>query len=278
MTAPTEERLGVDPRLRARRQDVLRQQGRQRLRRVQVGAAVVVVGGLACGAVASPLLDVDQVIVGGADPSRIEGIEQAAGIRLGSALATVDLDRVRAAAEAVPWVDTATVTRSWPDSVLISVSERRALAAARVPGGGWVLVDADRQLASADRADLTALPTVVGAVAEARPGAPLDDAATGALGLVVLLDGVLTADGGESPRSQPEIVIGPEGDLEVSLVSSQGAPFQMRLGRPVDLEEKVRALAALLRGGVLAEPGPITETVVIDVRVPSAPVMSRPAP
>ncbi len=290
MTAPSDGRLGVDPRLRARRQDVLRQQGRQRLRRVQASVAVVIAGGLAWAAAMSPLLDVDQVVVRGADSSSAEAIERAAGVRLGSALATLDLGRVRAAAESVPWVDSAAVTRSWPGSVLISVTERRALAAARVSGGGWVLVDADRQLARTDQAELAGLPRVLGAVAEARPGAPLDDAARGALALAALLDDVVASGSGTSPSGEPEIVVGPDGALDLSLWSSGGPALQVRLGRPIDLEEKVRAVRALLHSGSVTRgqgketdenearssaPVSTGDVIVIDVRVPSAPVVSR---
>lgn len=286
MTAPTDGRsLGIDPRLRARRQDVARQQGRQRLRRAQASIAAVVAAGLAWAAAMSPLLDVEKVRVEGLDPVRADRVEQAVAIRRGSALATLDLDRVRAAAEAVPWVAAATVARSLPGSVVISVTERRPLAAARLPDGDWVLVDAERQLGQVDEAELARLPRVVGALAEARPGAPLDNAARAALTLVVLLDDVVVPEMDQATPGTPEIVVGPDGALGVSLPSLSGAEAEVRLGRPVDLEEKVRALAALLRSGAVEgatgdgsatkeAARSLTSTAVIDVRVPEAPVVS----
>ena len=286
MTVPTGGRsMGIDPRLRARRQDVARQQGRQRLRRAQASIAVVVSVGLGWAAAMSPLLDVDKVRVEGLDPVRADRVGQAVAIRRGSALATLDLDRVRAAAEAVPWVGVATVDRSWPGSVVISVTERRPLAAALLPDGDWVLVDAERQLAQVDEAELARLPRVVGALAEARPGAPLDDAARGALTLVVLLDDLVVPELDRDWPGAPEIVVGPDGALAVSLPSLSGDEAEVRLGRPVDLEEKVSAVAALLQSGVVEgttrdgsalkeAPRSLSNRIVIDVRVPEAPVVS----
>lgn len=294
MTAPTgERRLGVDPRLRARRQDVLRQKGRQRLRRVQAGGAVVAAGGLAWAAAMSPLLDVDRVIVRGVDASRAVVVERAAAVEVGSPLATLDPARVRAATEAVAWVHTATVSRSLPGSVLISVSERTPVAGARLLGGGWVLVDHDRQLAVVDDDELGGLPRVVNALAEARPGAGLDDTTSAALELAGRLDGVIgPATDGVAGTGAPEIVVGEDGALDVAL-TLDGSEVQVRFGRPIDLDHKVRALAALLESGVVAdgasggdgEPlperdgvGPRRDPVVIDVRVPEAPVMRQTGP
>ncbi|MDP8954479.1 MAG: FtsQ-type POTRA domain-containing protein [Actinomycetota bacterium] len=294
MTAPTgERRLGVDPRLRARRQDVLRQKGRQRLRRVQAGGAVVVAGGLAWAAVMSPLLDVDRVIVRGVDASRAVGVERAAAVEVGSPLATLDPDRVRAATEAVAWVHTATVSRSLPGTVLISVSERTPVAGARLLGGGWVLVDHDRQLAVVDDDELGGLPRVVNALAQARPGAGLDDTTSAALELAGRLDGVIGPDAdGVGGTGAPEIVVGEDGALDVAL-TLDGSEVQVRFGRPIDLEHKVRALAALLESGVVVDGAsggdgePLPERggvgsprhpVVIDVRVPEAPVMRQTGP
>lgn len=291
MTAPTgERRLGVDPRLRARRQDVLRQQGRRRLRRVQSAAAVIVAAGVGWAVAASPLLDVDRVIVRGLDQGRIEDVEAAAGIELGSPLVTVDLERVRSGVESVDWVATADVARSWPGSVLISVTERRPLAVALLPDGSGVLVDADRQLAltldgATGGGGLGDLHRVVGAVVEARPGAPLDKDASGAVDLAGLLDHDVIL-GAVPDTGATEILVDGQGSLDLVLSSAEGEEAaRVRFGPPVDLDDKVRTLSALFRSeslaGVAAPRSGTTEAipelngVVIDLRVASAPVVTR---
>ena len=56
-------------------------------------------------------------------------VEQAvASVALGSGLLTVDLDRVRAAVAALPWVAAVSVRRIWPDVLAVQVSEQVAVA------------------------------------------------------------------------------------------------------------------------------------------------------
>lgn len=281
MTTPIGQRSQlVDPRLRARRHDVLREQGRRRLRRVQAAAAILGTGGVVWAGLMSPLFDVDRVVVQGVDPDRAESVKRAVDVRTGSALATVDLDRVRAATEAEPWIDTAEVSRSWPGTVLISVTERLALAAARLPAGRVVLVDAERQLELIEAGQRGDLPLVVGAVAEARPGAPLDDGGADALELAALLRRAAVARGATTSSSegfaggQTEIVVTGDGTLEVNISFSSGQRLQARFGRAIDLDEKVRALASLLESDALSG----TASASIDVRVPEAPVITRAVP
>lgn len=280
MTAPTgERRLGVDPRLRARRQDVLRQQGRRRLHRVQFAAAVLAAGGVGWAVAASPLLDVDRVIVRGLEHGRIEDVEAAAGIEKGSPLVTVDLERVRSAAESVAWVAAADVSRSWPATVLVSVTERRPSAIALMPNGTTgVLVDGDRQLALIDEAvtdveRLGDLPLVVGAVVEARPGAPLDVAAAGAVDLAGLLRREVLS--GAVPDGQMiQISVDVQGELNVAFLVEGDVATLVLFGPARDLSHKARTLTALLRSDSLDA----FDGAVIDVRVASAPVVTRGAP
>jgi hypothetical protein len=232
----------------------------------------------------SPLLDVDEVVVRGPDPGRAEEVEVAAGVDAGAPLATLDLDAVRAAALSVPWVGTATVSRSWPASVVIEVTSRRPVAVALVPDGTTVLVDAERQLGlgtddgagdnGAGDNGQGSLPRIVGAVGEARPGARLGTGATGALELAMLLDGVAVGDG-----EAPQIAVDDRGALHVVFPSAdQDVAARVQFGRPVDLDEKVRALRALLLSKALTSEVSGGEGRVIDVRVPRAPVVTRPAP
>ncbi len=64
-----------------------------------------------------------------------------ADVRLGAQLATADLDRPRARLSALAEVESVDVTREWPDTVAITVTERTAVAVVRI-GSQWRALDA----------------------------------------------------------------------------------------------------------------------------------------
>ena len=70
----------VDPRIRARRIAVAREQGRRRLRVVLVLLSLIVVAGTAWLIVHSPFLDVDHIVVAGVPESRVAAVVAASGI------------------------------------------------------------------------------------------------------------------------------------------------------------------------------------------------------
>src|SRR5689334_17335306 len=106
------------------------------------GGAVVVVGALLFMVFGTGVLGVRQVEVTGTDLLTPLQVEQAATVPLGEPLARVDLDAVRARVQALPAVDHAEVSRSWPATVSIEVVERTPVAA--VPSGQvWTMLDDD---------------------------------------------------------------------------------------------------------------------------------------
>jgi cell division protein FtsQ len=123
-----------------------RRQWRRRLRSARpwlITAAVVVVVGLAAYAVLfSPWLTADHVEVSGEEILDAEQIESAGAVDLGTPLARVDLDEIRARVSALPPVASVEVHRSWPHTVSIDVVERTALVAVR-QGDSWWVMDAD---------------------------------------------------------------------------------------------------------------------------------------
>lgn len=266
MTSRVEERTpAVDPRLRARRREVRRETGRRRLRRVQAGLGTVAVGAAGWCLALSPLLDVDRVRVRGAEMSGFDAVEEAAGIDRGEAMLTLKLSRVATAIEALPWVATATVARHWPGEVGVTVAERRPLAMVAGSDGGWVVVDGDgRQLTLADDGAFPDLARIVGLALEPEPGATLGDGAAAALELTRLLPAAL-------PGVAARVAV-TEGGLELSLPQEAGEETLVRFGGSSLLADKVEALEALVDADVLTtSPSPL----VVDVRVPNAPVLTR---
>lgn len=265
MTPRVEEHtIAVDPRLRARRREIRRQTGRRRLRRVQVGLGAAGVGAAAWGLALSPLLDVDRVSVAGAEQTESDVVREATGVGVGEAMVTLGLAGAADEVEALPWVATATVTRAWPGEVSVTVTERRPLAMMSTAGGGWLVVDGKgRHLALADERDFPDLARIVGLDPRPQPGATLGQEALPSLELTGLLAASL-------PDVEAQVAVD-EGGLDLSLSSEGGERVLVRFGDSSRLADKVDALTALVDADVLAG----AQALVVDVRAPDAPVLTR---
>jgi cell division protein FtsQ len=82
----------------------------------------------------SPVADVDTVEVSGTKRLQAAAVRDAAEVRDGGPLLTVDTDAVRRRVTAIQGVKSATVTRHWPGGVSIAVVERVPVVAVPRPG------------------------------------------------------------------------------------------------------------------------------------------------
>ena len=251
----------VDPRLRARRIEVMRAEGRKRLRWVVVVLGLTGAGVITLVALRSPLFDVDRVRVTGAERTSTSAITAAADLDLDEPLVEVDLGAVEAAVEELPWVDEADVRRDWPGTIVVEVHERRP-AAAGAGGDDLVLADgAGRVLATTARvpADL-AVVELAARTEEVLPGGSLAPEERSAL--------VLAARAPEALRLAPGVVRRDDGDL---LWEVEGVG-RFRFGTLADLDAKLVSAAAVLEqlGGVVDGE--------LDLREPSAVVRRLDAP
>ncbi len=241
--------------MRERRVEVARSRGRRRLRRINVVLALVCAVVWTLVVVRSPLLDVDRVAVAGTEATDPAAVRAAAGIDPGDPMASADLDGARRRVAALPWVDEVRVTRSWPATVQITVTERVAVAAASHPDG-WALVDRrGRVLATAPDApaDLVVL--------EGERSTPVGDRLPAGDRAVLAAVAALPATLGTEVREAGD---GPDG-VELALEDE----FRVVLGDRSDLAAKTEAALAVrqhaqVSGGACR----------IDVRVPSAPVLT----
>nr|WP_232531356.1 FtsQ-type POTRA domain-containing protein [Microlunatus antarcticus] len=83
----------------------------------------------------STVLDTRSVAVSGTRALTPEQVTAAAAVPLGRPLARQDLDAVARRATALPQVSAAQVTRDWPNTVRVTVTEREPLLAVAQPGG-----------------------------------------------------------------------------------------------------------------------------------------------
>ncbi len=243
-------------RFRARRTAVERRRGLKRLRLVVGLTAVTTLAVVVIGFLNSSWFDVDEVIVNGSVKSDPGLIVEAAGIEPGQALLELDLDRSAEAVQLVPWVGTALVTRSWSGTIEISVTERGPSVVLDA-GDGFALVDDHgRQLEIVEARPEGYMP-VVGIEGSGIAGEPAPQAAIPVIALLEALPA-------EVERQITAVVVD-GGDLYLRLEVGGRANF----GDGTDLGPKLQALETML------DRVDLTCIDTIDVRVPSAPVVTR---
>ena len=250
--APPPPRRPVDPRVRDRWVAARREEGRRRLRLVIIVLSVVGAIALAWGVTVSPLLAIEQIQVKGNAHTTPESVIAAAQVGEGDAMVWLDPGQVVARLESSPWIRTASVTRDWPRTLIIEVTERTPAAWVQVDGAPGVLV-VDRTGRVLERADAppAGLPRLVDVRTVPEPGGtivPAQGAAVAAAygGYAAAVSQISVTDGG----AVVTLVAGPE----------------VRLGQPTQVRTKLRAAGAVLdslRGNL---------PTYVDVSVPTNPV------
>jgi cell division protein FtsQ len=241
---------------------VQRTEGRRRLHRLSLaGAAVALVAGLVW-LTTTPLLDVDNIRVQGADHTGERAVLDALHVKRGDALLTADISGASRSLSRLPWVATAQVRRSWPGTVSVSIVERTPVAAIAAKKGGWVLVDAaGRQLAVA-RDPAVDLVRVAGLPLVPAPGVLAGPAYESALALSAAIPKTLR---GSIQSVWPK----PDGSVDAIAVVPGGDEATVRFGSAAQLDTKLVALASVL------ERADLSGVRTIDLRVPNAPALTR---
>lgn len=262
----------VDPRIRARRAAVSRSRGRRRL---TVLLVVVVAVALAVGGwllLHSRLLSARVVRVeGSAHTSRAE-IVSVAGLSHDPPMIDVDPGAASARLERLPWVARATVSRHWPDGVVVTVVERRPVAVMAtgtsppprpgatptrpVPSEPWALVDRTGRVLGLVA---TPPPGLVHLAAPAVPGAPGSTVPPDAL------PGLRVAATLPAAFSAQVTTVEVEAGGRVHLAMT--TPVTVDLGTTSQLREKYEDTAAVLAGASLVAGD------VVDVSVPDSPTV-----
>lgn len=249
---PRRPSVAMDPRLRQRRIEVIREQGRRRLRILIGVVSVIVTLGLAWVVIESPIYDVDHIRVTGATHTSVSAIQAASGIRRRDALLFADTGRVTSRIEALPWVDRAVVHKVFPGTVTVAVTERVPVA--------WV------RTSPTSVATLDGTGRVLG-LAATPPQAVIEIGGLGALpapGRRVASAFVVHALTRLSPALSAQVISATWAAGELTLHLATGP--EVRLGRPDQLRAKSDSAEV-----VLARPE-AAHVAYVDVRVPAAPV------
>ena len=247
----------IDPRIRQRRAEVTRLQGQRRLRVLIAAVALLAVSLLATFALRSSWLSVSRIRVVGESGPRVHQIDQVAAGALHHPMISADLGSVTSKVEALAWVDRATVERAWPSTLVVTVTDRRAVAQVGV-GKSWAQVDATGRILSVGSVRRSGEPALDGSAGPAQPGATVGPAVRGELAVAIALPAALETS---------VVSIGSDSGGGVTLTLSGGALVE--LGQPDQLGAKVAALRT-----VLSEVD-MTGVHSLDLRVPGQPALTR---
>ncbi len=247
----------IDRRIADRRREVRDEQRRRRLRRTIAVATVVVVLAALAAIERSALVGLEEVEVTGVDRLEARQVLDAAGLELGTSTLRLRLNQVEQRVAALPDVRAVTARRLDPLTVVIEVVEREPELV--VEGrGGRVLVGRDGVvLAAADEV----LPVIVLRGALPEPGASVS-------GSPALANAHRAWRQLSGPLRAQVVELDARGPDELTLTLRSG--IEVRFGRAERVDEKVRALGAVL------EDVDGAEVAVIDVRAPSTPVVVGP--
>jgi len=257
--APTRRpvpRIKTDPRFSRRRRAVAREQKRRLVLRL---SAVGVLGVAVWAAFFSPLLQVDDVRVVGAERTRLNDVVGAAALGAQENLLLLSTAEVADRVRTLPWVRSVDVDRMLPGTVRIRLTERRPAMILSLGAARWT-IDATGRVLGSGAAD-KGLPVLAGVqVATVEPGVRLRT--TEARAAVAVWRGL--------PRSLRREVIGIVAPTVERITLSLADETLVRYGAPEDIAAKNEVLEVLLRR-VRAEG---TQAAYIDVRVPLHPAIA----
>ena len=247
----------IDPRIRARRTAVIKEQGRRRLiiAGAVLGVAVLLVGGWFL--VHTPIFSARSVTVTGNVHETAAQVVSQAGLANHPPLLDVDAGAAAARLEKLPWVRSASVHVSWPDGVHIAVTEETPTFTVDTAAGTWESLSNDGRVleASATRPPgllfltVPQTPGAPGTVLSAKDSPGLQVASTLPASFVAQVTGV---------------TVEPAGWVQLALTT----PVVVDIGTATELTAKYEDVSSILAGASLHNGD------VIDVSVPDAPTVT----
>jgi cell division protein FtsQ len=260
--AAPRRRPAADRRIAERRKAIVAARARRRRRILGWGLAVIALAVGVAYLIRTPLFGLSEVRVSGIEAVTEAEVLEAAGVRIGEPYLGLDLTAIGGRVAALPRVAAVRVTRDYPSSLRIAVTERPPVASVS-DGSGYWLVAADGTVldpVGGQPADLpyvasVPLPDGVGPGSRLPPGNELANA--------------LTALGGMDPQLKRQVT-GVNARTLDSLEFTLNDGTRVLYGLAVDQRAKDAAVQLIRR--TLKREG--REAQRIDVRNPSAPTVT----
>ncbi|CAB4364301.1 MAG: FtsQ-type POTRA domain-containing protein [Actinobacteria bacterium] len=238
--APTRTAGGIDPRMRARRNAVSREQGRRRVLLLGIAGGVVLAIILVVAVFASSVFDVRTVYVQGAVYTDQELLDKVVNDLKGHAVLLADTHKAEQDLEAIPWVEQATVRTDFPHSVYIDIRERRPIVTFQGHDGQFRVIDIQGRVLDVIAGQPTAYLLVTGQNPDTPRGdfapAPYAAAAQMVVGLPAEIRSITTSVGVDTAT----------GGLTMLLNET----VNVRLGDLRNLDEKLARLLGQIRQGL----------------------------
>jgi cell division protein FtsQ len=260
--AAPRRRPAADRRIAERRKAIIAARARRRRRILGWGLVVIALAVGVAYLIRTPLFGLSEVRVSGIEAVTEAEVLEAAGVRIGEPYLGLDLTAIGGRVAALPRVAAVRVTRDYPSSLRIAVTERPPVASVS-DGSGYWLVAADGTVldpVGGQPADLpyvasVPLPDGVGPGSRLPPGNELANA--------------LTALGGMDPQLKRQVT-GVNARTLDSLEFTLNDGTRVLYGLAVDQRAKDAAVQLIRR--TLKREG--REAQRIDVRNPSAPTVT----
>jgi POTRA domain, FtsQ-type len=224
--------MTIEPRLLERRREVAEERARRTIGRVVKFMILLAALGAIVWLFLSPLLSVERVTVTGVVSSGVDDILVAQGVHPGTPMIMIRADRIEAELKEDPWVGEAEVEMRWPHQVLVSIEERVPIA--------WVQSDAGWSATAVDGVSLSSRSSQPG---DDMPWIQLDDGAADDPGVETARLGALLFINTLPTRLLSDTRVRQESDGEIWATVNG---FDVRLGRPIEMEAKALSLTALL--------------------------------
>ena len=247
----------INPRIQERRIEIIRAKGKRRLRILLTVVLSVLLSLAAVLISKSSLLDVDEVVVVGADSELEELIVAIANIPKSKPILEVDTHSIIERIKRIPNVKGVKVSRSFGGKVTISVTLRKpSVLLSNL--GEWFLVDLDGRVLErvSELPPNLEYPIVEGNFDDLKVGEWVPEQALYAIELAANLPSVLLAD--------------------ISFVSTNEGIELMLFGEGKILFGDNEALESkILAASTILEQVDLAELIHIDVRTPDKPVLCR---
>ena len=247
----------INPRIQERRIEIIRAKGKRRLRILLTVVLSVLLSLAAVLISKSSLLDVDEVVVVGANSELEELIVAIANIPKSKPILEVDTQSIMERIKRIPNVKGAKVSRSFGGKVTISVTLRKpSVLLSNL--GEWFLVDLDGRVLErvSELPPNLEYPIVEGNFDDLKVGEWVPEQALYAIELAANLPSVLLAD--------------------ISFVSTNEGIELMLFGEGKILFGDNEALESkILAASTILEQVDLAELIHIDVRTPDKPVLCR---
>lgn len=253
--------VAVDERIAERRREVRDQRRRARLRRTLAVLGLLAVLGVGYAIERSPLVALSEIQVSGTDRLDPDAVIAAADLDLGTSTLRLDLGEAERRVRALPVVGAVEAQRVDPLTVRITVVEREPLLAVS-SGSDRVLVDGDGVVMARGAEDGLVPVLLPSGTALPPPGERVT--AVPALAAAHRIHRELPT---ELRQRVARIEAHSVEEVDLRLRMPTGEPVLVHLGRAERLDEKARALLA-----VLADVGDVA-LASIDVRAPATPVV-----